>query len=185
MTEIYSIVNILESKCLKTLYTPINTDRRLANERKVSQLDRKTGREEKKNTNYNNNREIMMNMIGNISNDMITEMMNNIANSGILENHQFDDMPRLVNVPTPLSNNDRKTLTNKNYSELKIDDINNREIDTECSICRMEYEHDSIITILPCDGKHYYHKECIGEWLEVSKKCPICKADIEDVIRAE
>ena len=159
-----TILNIVEGRCLQTLYTPINNTTRYENERKVGLLERKLTSNEQKNE------------IININNGIINAMFNTI---NIIQNHQvyqYDD------IPTPLSIDDRKSLIEKKYSDLVTDDIKRPEIDLECSICRMEYEPQSVISILPCDGRHYYHKECIDEWLEQSKKCPICKADIEDVI---
>lgn len=46
------------------------------------------------------------------------------------------------------------------------------ENDMICSICLSEYESTDILRKMPCD--HYFHKECIDEWIKSYDKCPIC-----------
>lgn len=38
-------------------------------------------------------------------------------------------------------------------------------------------ETDDIIE-LPCDEKHYFHAECIKQWLLKNNNCPLCKKEI-------
>lgn len=182
MAHLNNIIYFMENKCMPVFFTPMNTDTRIENERKVMRLEEKNG------INVNNNsNNIINNTLLNNYNDIM-----NIINTGMFItnvininpdiepnlNYQFED------VPTPLSNADIQTLTVKRFEELTIDDIKRSEIDTDCPICKMEYEPNSEITILPCEGRHYYHTECINEWIEMSKKCPICKVDIEDAIHS-
>eukprot|EP00924_Labyrinthula_sp_SR-Ha-C_P007445 snap_masked-scaffold_24-processed-gene-3.28-mRNA-1 protein AED:0.71 eAED:0.71 QI:0/0/0/0.5/1/1/2/0/223 len=47
-----------------------------------------------------------------------------------------------------------------------------------CAICFDNYEERSRIIILPCDRKHLFHKNCILQWFERSRFCPLCKKDI-------
>ena len=46
----------------------------------------------------------------------------------------------------------------------------------QCSICRMEFEDDDELRVLPC--KHAEHKACLDQWLGVSKSCPLCSAEV-------
>lgn len=39
--------------------------------------------------------------------------------------------------------------------------------DSDCAVCRMEYDDDDTLTLLPC--KHHYHAECIQQWLTLNK----------------
>lgn len=39
----------------------------------------------------------------------------------------------------------------------------------ECAVCRMEYDDDDELTLLPC--KHHYHADCIQQWLALNKVC--------------
>ena len=47
----------------------------------------------------------------------------------------------------------------------------------ECTICLCEYEGDALVTVLPCDIRHYFHTECINDWSKVNSTCPLCKAE--------
>jgi len=42
-----------------------------------------------------------------------------------------------------------------------------------CMICLSEYELDEEIKTLPC--LHFFHSECLNEWLTRSRNCPVCK----------
>ncbi|XP_010065007.2 E3 ubiquitin ligase BIG BROTHER-related [Eucalyptus grandis] len=46
-----------------------------------------------------------------------------------------------------------------------------------CVICQIEYEEGEKLVILDsCD--HSYHSECITQWLQVKKTCPICSTEV-------
>ncbi|XP_047321300.1 E3 ubiquitin ligase BIG BROTHER-related-like [Impatiens glandulifera] len=45
-----------------------------------------------------------------------------------------------------------------------------------CVICRLEYEEDDTLTALSC--KHSYHSECINNWLNINKICPVCSTEV-------
>ena len=47
-----------------------------------------------------------------------------------------------------------------------------------CVICYDDFVNGVEIIILPCE--HPFHSECIGTWLESSKLCPLCKANLEE-----
>ncbi|KAF9117168.1 hypothetical protein BGX27_000017 [Mortierella sp. AM989] len=49
-------------------------------------------------------------------------------------------------------------------------------ISTSCPICLCDYEDLEELRRLPCD--HYFHKECVDEWLKLKRTCPLCKCDI-------
>lgn len=53
-------------------------------------------------------------------------------------------------------------------------------IDSSCPICMEEYQSDDQITKLHCG--HYYHSECINEWLAKSAICPYCKQKIDRAV---
>lgn len=46
----------------------------------------------------------------------------------------------------------------------------------ECTICQEEFIEGDILKRLKCD--HFYHKNCIKDWLLYNKKCPLCKNEI-------
>ncbi|EEF42126.1 E3 ubiquitin ligase BIG BROTHER-related [Ricinus communis] len=53
---------------------------------------------------------------------------------------------------------------------------NKSEID-RCVICQVEYQGgEPLVSLLPC--QHPYHSECIINWLQVKKICPICTTEV-------
>ena len=45
-----------------------------------------------------------------------------------------------------------------------------------CMICLINFNEDSLVTPLPCDIRHYFHTDCIEQWLMINSSCPLCKA---------
>lgn len=50
------------------------------------------------------------------------------------------------------------------------------EGEEQCAICRVEFSLDDGVKVLPCN--HYYHVDCIGQWLRHKKACPVCGVDV-------
>lgn len=48
--------------------------------------------------------------------------------------------------------------------------------DEMCTICHAGLNKDSIVR-MQCG--HEYHQYCIGQWLFISTKCPLCKQDVD------
>ncbi|KAF7826111.1 RING-H2 finger protein ATL67 [Senna tora] len=46
--------------------------------------------------------------------------------------------------------------------------------DTTCPICINEYEESEVMRIMPHCG-HYFHLNCIDEWLKINWSCPVCR----------
>ncbi|CAG7854752.1 SubName: Full=Uncharacterized protein {ECO:0000313/EMBL:CCA66343.1} [Serendipita indica DSM 11827] len=47
-----------------------------------------------------------------------------------------------------------------------------------CPICIVDFEEGDDVRVLPCEGKHRFHKDCVDPWLlELSSSCPICRED--------
>lgn len=45
-----------------------------------------------------------------------------------------------------------------------------------CPICIVEFEEGDDIRLLPCEGKHSFHQQCVDPWLlKLSSSCPICR----------
>ena len=72
----------------------------------------------------------------------------------------------------------RCTLQNYNITNLHKSFLKelNEGLIKECVICLNQIKIDDTIVILPC--KHYYHKECISQWFQKNKSCPICRIEI-------
>ncbi|KAJ1450762.1 hypothetical protein M885DRAFT_531411 [Pelagophyceae sp. CCMP2097] len=45
----------------------------------------------------------------------------------------------------------------------------------QCAICRLEFEDDDVLRILPC--RHSDHAECVDKWLLMNRCCPHCQQD--------
>lgn len=45
-----------------------------------------------------------------------------------------------------------------------------------CVICRLDYEDGENLILLSC--KHSYHSECITNWLQINKVCPVCSTEV-------
>ena len=43
----------------------------------------------------------------------------------------------------------------------------------QCGICMDSFKHDENIKQLACD--HIFHKECLNQWLQSKKNCPLCE----------
>nr|CAB3265622.1 RING finger protein 11-like [Phallusia mammillata] len=62
----------------------------------------------------------------------------------------------------------RSTWDESNISGKKI---------RECCICMIDFEQDEPIRYLPC--MHYYHLDCIDDWLMRSFTCPTCMEPVD------
>ena len=75
----------------------------------------------------------------------------------------------------------KKDLLNK-LPENKIDDINKlNEENKKCLICLEEYVNNDNVIYLPCF--HIFHKKCITQWIKKQANCPLCKININDIIK--
>lgn len=53
-----------------------------------------------------------------------------------------------------------------------------------CAICLEDYGPTDSCTKLPrC--MHFYHKECVKEWLKTAKTCPVCRENVEGTPRVK
>ena len=54
------------------------------------------------------------------------------------------------------------------FTNPKAEDDLNVEIGEElkcCPICLVKYEEGEELVVLSCDDRHFFHKECITDWL--------------------
>ncbi|XP_032943587.1 E3 ubiquitin-protein ligase RNF165 isoform X2 [Rhinolophus ferrumequinum] len=57
------------------------------------------------------------------------------------------------------------------------------DTDEKCTICLSVLEDGEDVRRLPC--MHLFHQLCVDQWLAMSKKCPICRVDIETQLGAD
>ncbi|CAA6663206.1 unnamed protein product [Spirodela intermedia] len=46
----------------------------------------------------------------------------------------------------------------------------------KCVICQLDYEDGDSLVVLSC--RHMYHPDCINNWLQINKTCPVCNAEV-------
>ena len=63
---------------------------------------------------------------------------------------------------------DRRTVSAKRLRRLVF------KLQSECTICLINYTEDDKVVKLTCDGRHIYHYECIKLWIKTREVCPIC-----------
>lgn len=51
------------------------------------------------------------------------------------------------------------------------------KLDPQCSICYADYKYGEKARLLTCG--HYYHTDCIMEWLKKQPTCPYCSSKFE------
>ncbi|KAK3278395.1 hypothetical protein CYMTET_13662 [Cymbomonas tetramitiformis] len=49
---------------------------------------------------------------------------------------------------------------------------------SQCNVCLCDYTAGDALVRLPCAGKHFFHRRCIGPWFEHRTSCPVCREDI-------
>ncbi|KAF9501495.1 hypothetical protein BDN71DRAFT_1501208 [Pleurotus eryngii] len=58
-----------------------------------------------------------------------------------------------------------------------------------CPICIVDFEEGDDLRVLPCEGNHRFHQQCVDPWLlELSSSCPICRQDflaLETILSGE
>ncbi|XP_010790212.1 RING finger protein 165-like, partial [Notothenia coriiceps] len=60
---------------------------------------------------------------------------------------------------------------------LKTGEEEETDVDEKCTICLSMLEDKEDVRRLPC--MHLFHQGCVDQWLATSRKCPICRVDIE------
>ncbi|XP_053427879.1 E3 ubiquitin-protein ligase RNF165 [Nycticebus coucang] len=68
-------------------------------------------------------------------------------------------------------------------SKGKKDEGEESDTDEKCTICLSMLEDGEDVRRLPC--MHLFHQLCVDQWLAMSKKCPICRVDIETQLGAD
>ncbi|WCJ22408.1 RING/U-box superfamily protein [Euphorbia peplus] len=46
--------------------------------------------------------------------------------------------------------------------------------DNTCAICLSEYHSQDIVRCIP-ECNHFFHVDCIDEWLRLNNSCPVCR----------
>lgn len=49
-----------------------------------------------------------------------------------------------------------------------------------CIICTEDLRENTV-RMMPCNGKHFFHSQCIDEWLSAHATCPTCRTDFSEM----
>ncbi|KAF8027807.1 hypothetical protein BT93_E0666 [Corymbia citriodora subsp. variegata] len=68
------------------------------------------------------------------------------------------------------------SVTIESYPKIQVDDDGQvpRSNDNICAICLSEYRPKETIRTIPSCG-HYFHAQCIDQWLQRNASCPLCR----------
>ena len=94
---------------------------------------------------------------------------------------EFYSMPVIIYDNKENDNKENDSKENENENENENDSKENiyTHFYTSCPICLINFDTGNELYILPC--KHYFHKQCISDCLQVKQKCPYCRYDINDL----
>ena len=112
----------------------------------------------------NNDFQLLLTLLGTL-NPLLSDRFFRLYQEGTMED-----------VPTPLSEEQLGKLQRMKFCELTPGMIDNREIENICTICQDTINTEDNVVLLPCQGKHYFHDNCVNEWLsKFSKNYPILR----------
>ncbi|CAE6215510.1 unnamed protein product [Arabidopsis arenosa] len=60
-----------------------------------------------------------------------------------------------------------------------VKDLREDKYGLECAICLLEFEEEHIFLRLLTTCYHVFHQECIDQWLESNKTCPVCRRNLD------
>jgi hypothetical protein len=75
--------------------------------------------------------------------------------------------------PVPLSMDILDQMAIKTYTE-------DTHIQDSCAVCQNPYKLNDLYRTLLCE--HNFHSVCIDKWFEDHVTCPICRADMRDLV---
>jgi len=109
----------------------------------------------------------------NMRGDNFQELLNNI-----FLNHQPQMQPASKESIDEIANLtvSEKKEGDEGFEESKMISLETLK-DEKCTVCICEFETNEIVNKLECG--HYFHKDCIVKWLEISGICPNCKVRID------
>ncbi|KAI3651619.1 hypothetical protein MP228_002922 [Amoeboaphelidium protococcarum] len=118
--------------------------------------------------------------------DQVRHMMGMVGNPGDYAwgaNGMDDVITRLMeqfggahNKNKPASDDDIAKLKRSKYESRSSDD---RQESDECAICKDNFmDGDKLCSLPQC--KHYFHEQCIVQWLKTSDTCPIDRRHLSD-----
>jgi len=75
-----------------------------------------------------------------------------------------------------INQNNQNNQNNQENIEKKEIKFTNELYDKECTICLEYFNENEMLYELICE--HYYHKNCIDDWLSKKNTCPLCRLNL-------
>lgn len=96
--------------------------------------------------------------------------------------HNAPSLPTTTVAPQPptfVTGLDKLTIDSYPMTVLGASKRLPKPSDSTCAICLSEYQpKDTIRTVPACN--HYFHSNCIDEWLKLNATCPVCRNSPEE-----
>ena len=143
-----------------------------------------------RNNNYSNinSNEIINSIIDedeNINFENLDNFMNEVDNILNEYNHIRVEIENLINNLNEKNKNKVGPIDKKLLDKLiikKIEDIDQlHEESKKCIICLEDFINNDIVIYLPCF--HVFHKICLIKWIKRHATCPLCKLNINEVLK--
>ena len=132
-----------------------------------------TSRANYQNNDYYNDFFNEINKPYNNNNDVDQETINNLCPD--VDNMTYEELlaleEKMGNVKKGFSDKEKYNLPVVVYSKKWFKNQDN------CVICLNDFQEKEKVMKLGCD--HIFHVDCMKDWLENNKKCPLCKKDIK------
>jgi len=132
-----------------------------------------TSRANYQNNDYYNDFFNEINKPYNNNNDVDQETINNLCPD--VDNMTYEELlaleEKMGNVKKGFSEKEKYNLPVVVYSKKWFKNQDN------CVICLNDFQEKEKVMKLGCD--HIFHVDCMKDWLENNKECPLCKKDIK------
>jgi predicted RNA-binding Zn-ribbon protein involved in translation (DUF1610 family) len=113
------------------------------------------------------------------TNTSIPNMNRNIINNNAMNRHNNNHNNLNNHLPLFIIIRSKSNINHEhlNFPEIVIQDINKlEEANRKCMICLEDFKVKEKVTALPCI--HFFHPNCIKEWIERKNECPVCKFEL-------
>ncbi|KAL1826486.1 hypothetical protein DCAR_0205581 [Daucus carota subsp. sativus] len=93
------------------------------------------------------------------------------------QNHVPDDiLTTTIAQQLPVSAMGLDKLTIESYPMTVLGESKRlpKPCDATCAICLSEYKPSETLRTIP-ECNHYFHSDCIDEWLQLNTTCPVCR----------
>jgi len=121
----------------------------------------------------NNNNKFSINQPNNLNINNNNDFINNYLR---ISNMTYEELLNLENkigdVNKGLNQEEIDNLGEEIYNSF----INLTESTKKCIICLSDFFEGEKIRYLKCN--HFFHKDCIDNWLKLQKKCPTCNQEV-------